>query len=71
MIYISDIDLDFFVERFLKEVVGVNIFDVVLNFLLKDKKVVDVLIKNIEKDKIKIKILFVKLFVKEKFWLEK
>lgn len=71
MIYISDIDLDFFVERFLKEVVGVNIFDVVLNFLLKDKKVVDVLIKNIEKDKVKIKILFVKLFVKEKFWLEK
>lgn len=71
MIYISDIDLDFFVERFLKEVVGVNIFDVVLNFLLKDKKVVDVLIKNIEKDKGKIKILFVKLFVKEKFWLEK
>lgn len=71
MIYISDIDLDFFVERFLKEVVGVNIFDVVLNFLLKDKKVVDVLIKNIEKDKVKIKILFVKLLVKEKFWLEK
>lgn len=71
MIYISDIDLDFFVERFLKEVVGVNIFDVVLNFLLKDKKVVDVLIKNIEKDKVKIKILFVKVFVKEKFWLEK
>lgn len=69
MIYISDIDLDFFVERFLKEVVGVNIFDVVLNFLLKDKKVVDVLIKNIEKDKVKIKILFVKVFVKEKFWL--
>lgn len=71
MIYISDIDLDFFVERFLKEVVGVNIFDVVLNFLLKDKKVVDVLIKNIEKDKVKIKILFVKVFVKEKFWLQK
>lgn len=70
MIYIREIYLDFLVERFLKEVVGENIFDVVLNFLLKDENVVNVLIKVIEKDKVKIEILFVKLFVKEKFWLE-
>lgn len=70
MIYIREIYLDFLVERFLKEVVGENIFDVVLNFLLKDENVVNVLIKIIEKDKVKIEILFVKLFVKEKFWLE-
>lgn len=71
MVYISDIYLDFFVEWFLKEIVGEKIFDVVLNFLLKDKKVVDVLIKNIEKDEIKIKILFVELFVEKEFFLEK
>nr|XP_034332339.1 uncharacterized protein LOC105325316 isoform X2 [Crassostrea gigas]XP_034332340.1 uncharacterized protein LOC105325316 isoform X3 [Crassostrea gigas] len=70
-IYISDTDLDSLAERLLKEVVGANIFDVVLNPLLKDKKVADALIKNIEKDKAKIKTLFVKLFVEEKLRLEK
>eukprot|EP00105_Crassostrea_gigas_P037348 XP_019921496.1 PREDICTED: uncharacterized protein LOC105325316 isoform X1 [Crassostrea gigas] len=70
-IYISDTDLDSLAERLLKEVVGANIFDVVLNPLLKDKKVADALIKNIEKDKAKIKTLFVKVFVKEKLRLQK
>lgn len=47
-IYISNRYLDFFVDRFLKEIVGKRLFDVVLNFCLKVKKVVDVMIKNIE-----------------------
>lgn len=48
IIYISDRYLDFFMERFLKEIVGKKIFDVVLNFCLKVEKVVDVMKKNIE-----------------------
>lgn len=48
IIYISDRYLDFFMERFLKEIVGKNIVDVVLNFCLKSKKVVNVMIKNIK-----------------------
>lgn len=48
IIYISDRYLDFFMERFLKEIVGKKIFDVVLNFCLKVKEVVDVMKKNIE-----------------------
>lgn len=35
-------------ERFLKEMVGKKLFDVVLNLCLKDKKVVDVMIDNIK-----------------------
>lgn len=46
IIYISDLKV--FMERFLKEIVGKDIFDVVLNFCLKVKKVVDVMKKNIE-----------------------
>lgn len=70
-IYISDIHLDSLAERLLKEIVGKKIFDVVLNPLLKDKKVADALIKNIEKDKTKIETLFVKLFVEKELLLEK
>lgn len=70
-IYISDTYLDSLVERLLKEVVGANIFDVVLNPLLKNKKVAHALIKNIKKNKAKIETLFVKVFVREKLWLEK
>lgn len=70
-IYISDTDLNSLAERLLKEVVGANIFDVVLNPLLKDKKVADALIKKIEEDKAKFETLFVKLSVKEKLRLEK
>lgn len=70
-IYISDIHLDSLAERLLKEIVGKKIFDVVLNPFLKDKKVADALIKNIEKDKTKIETLFVKLFVEKELLLEK
>lgn len=70
-IYISDTHLDSLAERLLKEIVGEKIFDVVLNPLLKDKKVADALIKNIEKDKTKIESLFVKLFVEKELLLEK
>lgn len=70
-IYISDIHLDSLAERLLKEIVGKKIFDVVLNPLLKDKKVADALIRNIEKDKTKIETLFVKLFVEKELLLEK
>lgn len=66
-IYISDTHLDSLAERLLKEVVGANIFDVVLNPLLKNKKVAQTLIKNIEKDKAKIETLLKKLFVKKSF----
>lgn len=54
-IYISDRQLGSLGERLLKEVVGANLLDVVLNPLLKDMKVADALIKYIERTKQKVK----------------
>nr|XP_034333304.1 uncharacterized protein LOC117691389 isoform X1 [Crassostrea gigas]XP_034333305.1 uncharacterized protein LOC117691389 isoform X2 [Crassostrea gigas] len=57
-IYISDLKV--LTERLLKEIVGKDIFDVVLNPCLKVKKVVDAMKKNIELQQEKINLLLVK-----------
>lgn len=67
IIHISDQHLDILGERLLKEIVGENLFDVVLNPCLKKKNVLDALINDIEKHKEK----FEKLLLKKEFLFEK